>query len=89
MYYEEKIIDGVLCYRYTPKGEFRPMSAERIVKRIKDFEMLIAEKFDQMDKMYSKEEVEELIGDAINSCTSGCSSHNQDFKEWVAENLTK
>ena len=89
MYYEEKSIEGVLCYRYTPNGKFQPMSAEMLMKELTMYKELYAEKFDQMDKMYSKEEVKELVADAINSCTSGCSSHNQDFKEWVAENLTK
>ena len=43
----------------------------------------------QAERMYSEEEVKELILDAINSCTDGMSSHNQDFKEWFEENKKK
>lgn len=34
MYYEEKIIDGVLCYRYSPKAEWTPMGPQSLTKRI-------------------------------------------------------
>ena len=34
MYYEERIIDGVLHYRYSPKDEFTPMSPKGLTKRI-------------------------------------------------------
>lgn len=34
MYYEEKIIDGVLCFRTTPKGEFKPMSSNKLTDRL-------------------------------------------------------
>ena len=34
------------------------------------------------EKLYSKEELKEIIADAINSCTDGVSSHCQDFDEW-------
>lgn len=30
MYYEEKLIDGVLHWRGTPDGEWQPMSKERL-----------------------------------------------------------
>ena len=30
MYYEEQVIDGVLHWRGTPVGDWRPMSAERV-----------------------------------------------------------
>ncbi len=36
----------------------------------------------QDKKLYSEEEVKEIIIDAINSCTNGVSSHCQDFEEW-------
>ena len=38
MYYEEKIINGVLCYRTTPDDFFRPLSRERMTERIIDLE---------------------------------------------------
>lgn len=34
MYYEEKIIDGVLCFRGSPKESFTPMSAEMLTQRL-------------------------------------------------------
>jgi hypothetical protein len=34
MFYEEQIIDGILCYRTTPKGEFVPMSAVQLTTRV-------------------------------------------------------
>ena len=43
----------------------------------------------QAERMYSEEEVKELIIDAINSCTNGVSSHCQDFDEWFEQNKKK
>jgi hypothetical protein len=34
MYYEEKIIDGVLCWRSHPKGEWMPFSLEALTKKL-------------------------------------------------------
>lgn len=42
----------------------------------------IKELEDKIKRMYSEKEVKEMCIDAINSCTSGTSSHNQDFEEW-------
>lgn len=33
MYYEEQVINGVLCWRGTPDGEFKSMSANEITQR--------------------------------------------------------
>jgi hypothetical protein len=44
---------------------------------------------EQDKKLYSEEEVKEIIIDAINSCTNGVSSHCQDFEEWFEENKKK
>jgi len=30
MYYEEKIVDGILCYRETPDGEWIPFTVEQL-----------------------------------------------------------
>jgi hypothetical protein len=30
MYYAEKVIDGLLHYRYTPKGLWLPMTAKQL-----------------------------------------------------------
>lgn len=34
MYYEETIIDGVLCCRYSPSGEWKQMDQERLTAYI-------------------------------------------------------
>ena len=34
MYYEEKVIDGVLCCRGAPDGEFTPLSAEELTDKL-------------------------------------------------------
>lgn len=32
MRYEEHVVNGVLCWRGTPNGEWQPVSAERLTK---------------------------------------------------------
>jgi hypothetical protein len=34
MYYEEKIINGVLCWRTDPKDEFAPYTIEELSSRV-------------------------------------------------------
>lgn len=34
MYYTEKIIDGVLCCKTSPQGQYRPLSARMLTRRI-------------------------------------------------------
>lgn len=34
MYRREKIIDGVLCVKSSPRGKWRPMTAEQLTNRI-------------------------------------------------------
>lgn len=36
MYYEEKIINGVLCCRYSPNDEFQELSQAEITSRYTD-----------------------------------------------------
>lgn len=36
MYYEEKLIDGVLHWRSAPDGEWRPMSQERLTEIVQE-----------------------------------------------------
>lgn len=36
MYFEEKVIDGVLCMRNTPNGQFIKLSQERLTKMLSD-----------------------------------------------------
>ena len=33
MYHEEKLIDGILCYRHTPKGDWTKFSIESLSER--------------------------------------------------------
>lgn len=34
MYYKEKIVNGVLCYKQTPDGEWIEFTKEMLTKRI-------------------------------------------------------
>lgn len=34
MYYKEQIVDGVLCWKGTPDGEWTPMSPEKMTRKI-------------------------------------------------------
>ena len=34
MYYEERVIDGVLCCRSAPDGQWRALSAEQLTRRL-------------------------------------------------------
>lgn len=43
MYYVEKIIDGVLCCKSTPNGEWEPVSIKTATKKIIALEERIKE----------------------------------------------
>lgn len=34
MYYKEEVIDGVLCAKYSPSGEFKPLTAKQLTRRL-------------------------------------------------------
>ena len=34
MYYDEKVIDGILHCRGTPKGEWRPVSSDELNRKL-------------------------------------------------------
>jgi len=36
MFYEERVINGVLCYRTNSKREFKPMTVEMLTARIQE-----------------------------------------------------
>jgi hypothetical protein len=38
MYYKEDVINGVLCCKTTPNGEWRELSKETLTNRIKSLE---------------------------------------------------
>lgn len=44
MYYEEKIIEGILHYRTDPNGEWHPMSAERLTGYVSRIQSDLEEK---------------------------------------------
>jgi len=41
MYYEEKVINGILHCRYLPDDEFKPMTPEQITKRFEEKSRLL------------------------------------------------
>lgn len=38
MYYAEKIINGILCCKHTPKGEWIPLTPEQLTKKIQELQ---------------------------------------------------
>jgi len=38
MYYEEKVINGILCWRGDPKGSFQTCGVNRLNERIRELE---------------------------------------------------
>ena len=72
---------------YSEVPIFRMGSPKLDIKR--GFELGAKWQQEQDKKLYSEEEVKEIIIDAINSCTNGVSSHCQDFDEWFEENKKK
>lgn len=34
MYYKEELINGVLCFRLTPDGEFKPIPSEQLTNMV-------------------------------------------------------
>ena len=43
MYYEERIVNGILCCRRTPKGDFKPLSAKELTNRILELKKVLSE----------------------------------------------
>lgn len=41
MYYAEEIINGVLCYKTTPDGDWTPLSLTVLTERLTDAKKLI------------------------------------------------
>ena len=38
MFHEEKEIDGVLCWRVTPSGEWTPFTAKQLTEKIRELQ---------------------------------------------------
>lgn len=34
MYYKESVVNGILCCKHTPDGEWIPLSLEKLTKKI-------------------------------------------------------
>ena len=49
MYYEEKIINGVLCFRNSKSKEFRPYSPEGLTQRIEQLEKALNKTESELD----------------------------------------
>lgn len=42
MYYEERVIDGILCHRGTPDGGWTPFTREELTQMIGEAKELLA-----------------------------------------------
>ena len=51
MYHEEKIIDGVLCFRSTPKGLFQPYTAKLLTEKIVKLKEKINQQADEIENL--------------------------------------
>ncbi len=49
MYYEEKIINGVLCHRSSPKGTFKPFTDEQLTEKIVKLEQEVRSLENQLE----------------------------------------
>ena len=43
MHYEEKVINGILHHRSTPRGEWVPFTVEQLTKKVKELKKSNAE----------------------------------------------
>lgn len=44
MFYEEQVINGILCCRSTPNGEWREMNTTQLTQRILELRALLVQK---------------------------------------------
>jgi len=54
MYYEEKVIDGVLCYRNRPNEDFEPMSQKQLTDRVRCLQSELQKHLNEVD-VYGQE----------------------------------
>lgn len=59
MYYEERLIDGIWCFRHNPTDAFKPMSTTQLNKKIADLNARLSVAENAMFKM--REELKEGI----------------------------
>ena len=56
MYYVEKVINGVLHYKTTPNGKWKPISVEELTKRVVEAERTLSNwKRDEESRNYFRE----------------------------------
>lgn len=48
MYYKEEIVNGILCWRGTPKGKWKEFSKEELTARIDKLERALIEKTENL-----------------------------------------
>ena len=42
MYYKEEIINGILCFKITPNGEWKPLGEKRLTKIVEELKAKVA-----------------------------------------------
>lgn len=50
MFYQERIIDGVLCSRDSPSGEWIPLTAKELTVRIQHLSTRLGERIDRQEE---------------------------------------
>lgn len=51
MYYHEEIVNGILCFKLSPNGQLRPLSAEKLTERIVELKQKLSEAYQLFDEM--------------------------------------
>lgn len=51
MYYKEEIINGILCFKLTPNGEWKEVSKRALCERVKEAEKKVFELTQLVNKM--------------------------------------
>lgn len=51
MYYKEEIINGILCFKLTPNGEWKEVSKRVLCERVKEAEKKVFELTQLVNKM--------------------------------------
>lgn len=54
MYYQERVINGILHFRLTPDGEFREVSKEELTRRLERARELLYEANERIERFEDK-----------------------------------
>ena len=57
MYYEEQIINGVLCWRNTREGDFKEYSKTELTQRVKKLEKLNVNYLSKIENLKNQNEL--------------------------------